>query len=82
VQADAIACPIAQQDHRGTQRDHLVDLLDQRHMEVFRTMAFLTVAYEPAQRQGATFLDHVDHQGEAATSHRTTSDHFTTGHFS
>jgi hypothetical protein len=38
-------------------------------------MALFPVAHQPAQRQGATFRDHMDHQGDAATPHCTAIDH-------
>ena len=34
-------------------------------------MALFTLAHQPTKRQGSTFIDHVDHQGNAAAAHDT-----------
>ena len=65
LQAGPIKFAIAEEDHLGPLRDQPADQLDQGDMEVFGKVPLRALTHPPGQRQGATFLDHVEHQGIA-----------------
>jgi hypothetical protein len=65
LERGAIELAIAQQ-HDLRSRWYLpLDLLDQGDMQGFGEMPLLALAHQPRQRQGAPFVDHMEHQRDA-----------------
>jgi hypothetical protein len=64
-----IKCAIAKQDDPGALGDKVLDLLNQCDMESLRKMALLALTHQPRHRQGSTFVDHMEHQGDTPTPH-------------
>src|SRR6516164_3460471 len=75
LQVCAIKFAITKQHHRRTERDQLLYLLDQCDMEVFGKVSLLPLAYQPRQRQGSTFIDHMHHQRHTPTPYQAAVDH-------
>ena len=73
LECGAIELAIAQQHHLRPRWHQLVHLLDQGDMEVFGEMPLLALAYQPRQRQGTSFIDHMEHQRDAPAPDDTAS---------
>ena len=69
LQGHTIACTIPKEYHRGALGEQRLSLLDQRDMEVFRKVSLLALAHQLGERQGAAFIDHVEHQRDIPTSY-------------
>jgi hypothetical protein len=52
-----------------------VHLLDQRDMEIFGKVTLGALTDLPGQRQGSTFIDHMEHQGDTPAPHDTPIHH-------
>ena len=71
LQIRPIELAVAQKDHLGPLGDDLAQQRDDRDVEGLGTRPLRTFAHAPRQRQGASLLDHVDHQRQAATAYDT-----------
>jgi hypothetical protein len=75
LQLGAIKLAIAQKHHVSTQRKQGVDLLHQLEMQGGAEMALFALSNQPANRQGAAFIYHMDHQGDTSAPYHAAIDH-------
>ena len=66
LERGAIELAIAQEYHWRPRGNQLMDLLDQRDMEIFGEVALLAGAHQPREREGSPFIDQREHQCHAA----------------
>ncbi len=75
LQRRPIARAIAQKHDLGPFGEARAPQFDQRNVPLLRTMPLGALAHAPRQGQGASLLDHVDHQGCTVAAYDTPIHH-------